>query len=98
MAKVTRQVTVMNELGLHLRPAGVLVKVANRYKSEITLEKDGEKVNAKSIMGVMMLGAEPNSRLIISAEGNDADEAVTAIEHLFTTAFDETAGQKGEGI
>ncbi|MDI6783421.1 MAG: HPr family phosphocarrier protein [bacterium] len=98
MAKVTRQVKVMNELGLHLRPAGMLVKVANRYKSEITLEKDGEKINAKSIMGVMMLGAEPNSLVVISADGDDAETAVTAIEHLFTTAFDETADQKGEGI
>jgi len=88
----------MNELGLHLRPAGILVKVANRYKSEITLEKEGEKVNAKSIMGVMMLGAEPNSMLVISAEGDDAEAAVAAIEHLFTTAFDETVEQKGEGI
>ena len=98
MPKITREVRVLNELGLHLRPAGMLVNVANRYKSEIMLEKDGEKINAKSIMGVMMLGAEPNSILIISAEGEDAEAAVAAIEQLFTTAFDEQADQKGEGI
>lgn len=98
MPKVTREVKILNELGLHLRPAGMLVNVANRYKSEIMLEKEGEKVNAKSIMGVMMLGAEPNSVLIISAEGDDAEAAVAAIELLFTTAFDEQTEQKGAGI
>ncbi len=98
MPKVTREVKVLNELGLHLRPAGMLVNVANRYKSEVMLEKDGERVNAKSIMGVMMLGAEPNSMLIISADGVDAEDAVAAIEKLFTTAFDEQAEQKETGI
>jgi phosphocarrier protein HPr len=98
MAKVAREVKVLNELGLHLRPAGMLVNVANRYKSEIMLEKEGEKVNAKSIMGVMMLGAEPSSILVISAEGDDAEAAVAAIEQLFTTAFEEQTEQKGPGI
>jgi phosphocarrier protein len=98
MAIVTREVKVMNELGLHLRPAGMLVNVANRYKSEITLEKDSEKVNAKSIMGVMMLGAEPNSILVITADGEDAAEAVAAIEQLFTSAFVEVTEKGREGI
>ncbi|MCX7918892.1 MAG: HPr family phosphocarrier protein [bacterium] len=98
MAKVSRPVKVLNELGLHLRPAGILVKVANRYKSEITLEKDGEKVNAKSIMGVMMLGAEPNSTVVISAEGDDAEAAVAALEELFTTQFAELSNDKTVGI
>ena len=98
MAKVTRQVKVMNELGLHARPAGKLVNVANRYKSEITLEKDNDKVNAKSILSVLSMGAGPGSSIVIIADGEDAEAAVNAIEVLFTTAFVEGSEKEGAKV
>lgn len=83
------KVTVINSLGLHARPASMLVQVASGYNSDIMLSKDGMQVNAKSIMGVMMLAAEMGAKVEIEAEGNDAKEAVAAIRELFTRKFDE---------
>lgn len=83
------KVTVINSLGLHARPASMLVQVASRYNSDITLSKDEMQVNAKSIMGVMMLAAEMGAKVDIEAEGRDAKEAVAAIRELFTRKFDE---------
>lgn len=80
MPKVTKAVKVTNELGLHLRPVGKLVNLANRFVSEIILEKDGIKANGKSILSVMSLGAEPGSTIIITADGEDAELAVAALE------------------
>ena len=74
--------TVANRLGLHARPAAELVKIANRFESEIQIAKDGMWVNAKSILGVMTLAAERGSELSIKAEGPDADAAVAAIAEL----------------
>jgi len=89
-AKVaTREVTVINKLGVHARPAAMFVKVANKFQSEITVEKDGEQVNGKSIMGLMMLAAGQGSKLIIAAEGHDAEAAVSELESLFQRKFDE---------
>ncbi|OYD13852.1 phosphocarrier protein HPr [candidate division WOR-3 bacterium JGI_Cruoil_03_44_89] len=83
------KVTVINSLGLHARPASMLVQVASGYNSDIMLSKDGMQVNAKSIMGVMMLAAEMGAEVEIEAEGRDATEAVAAIRELFTRKFDE---------
>ncbi len=83
------KVTVINSLGLHARPASMLVQVASGYNSDIMLSKDGMQVNAKSIMGVMMLAAEMGAEVEIEAEGRDAKEAVAAIRELFTRKFDE---------
>ncbi len=85
----SKDVTVQNELGLHARPAASVVKVANQFRSEIFLEKDGEKVNGKSIMGVMMLAASKGSKIKIIAKGVDAQEAVKALEELFMSKFGE---------
>lgn len=76
------EVVIKNKLGLHARPAAILVKTAASFDSEITIEKDGEKVNAKSLIGLLMLAADYNSSVVITATGNDAYEALETIEDL----------------
>jgi phosphocarrier protein len=85
----TREVTVINKLGVHARPAAMFVKIANKFESHIMVEKDGEQVNGKSIMGLMMLAAGQGSKLVIIAEGPDAETAVRELELLFQRKFDE---------
>ena len=85
----SKEVTVLNKLGLHARPAAMFVKAANRFESEIMVEKDGEQVNGKSIMGLMMLAAGQGAKLIITAEGRDANAAVNELAVLFQRKFDE---------
>ena len=87
--KITKEVVVVNKLGIHARPAAMFVKAANRFECDIFVEKDGEKVNGKSIMGLMMLAAGPGSKLLIFAEGHDAAKAVVEIESLVKRKFDE---------
>jgi len=84
-----REFIVLNKLGIHARPAAMFVKVANRFKCSIMVEKDGEKVNGKSIMGLMMLAAGPGSKIIVTCEGEDYHEALTEIEALIQRKFDE---------
>ncbi len=79
---IEAKATVANRLGLHARPAAELVKIANRFESEIQIAKDGIWVNGKSILGVMTLAAERGSEVSIKAEGPDADAAVAAIADL----------------
>ena len=83
------KLTVMNESGLHTRAAAQIVEAAKRFKAEITLEKDGSKADAKSIMGILILAAQQNSEVYLRASGNDAREAVTAIRKLFRNRFGE---------
>ncbi len=78
-----------NKLGIHARPAALFVKVASRFKSDILVEKDGETVNGKSIMGLMMLAAGPGSRLKVHAKGSDDAEALAALEALMESKFNE---------
>jgi phosphocarrier protein HPr len=85
----SREITVINKLGVHARPAALFVKTANKFTSNITVEKDGEQVNGKSIMGLMMLAAGQGSKLVIIAEGPDAEAAVHDLELLFQRKFDE---------
>lgn len=80
---------IQNKLGMHARPAALFVKTANRFTCEVFVEKDGERVNGKSIMGLMMLAAGPGSRLIVVAEGADAVAALEAIEQLLHSKFGE---------
>jgi len=87
--KITKELVVTNKLGIHARPAAMFVKAANRFDCDIFVEKDGEKVNGKSIMGLMMLAAGPGSRLMLSAEGSDAARAVVELEALVRRKFDE---------
>ena len=86
---MTRDFLVSNKLGMHARPAAMFVKTANRFSCDIFVEKDGEKVNGKSIMGLMMLAAGPGSRLTVHAQGHDASQALSEIETLINRKFDE---------
>ena len=84
-----KEVTIKNRAGIHARPAALIVQKANEFRSEIFMEKDGNKINAKSIMGIITLGAAYNTSLVVIADGNDEEEAVSAIVHLFETRFEE---------
>jgi phosphocarrier protein HPr len=87
--KIQRVVTIVNKLGLHARPAALLVQEAAKYASTIELQNEEMTVNGKSIMGVMMLAAAHGSEVLITADGNDADDAVRGIESLILRKFDE---------
>jgi phosphocarrier protein HPr len=86
---MTKEFQVLNKLGIHARPAAMFVKVANRFTCDIFVEKDGEKVNGKSIMGLMMLAAGPGSTVTVHAHGPDASKALAEIESLIKRKFDE---------
>ena len=88
-ARVRKELTVVNKLGIHARPAALFVKTANKFQSNITVEKDGEQVNGKSIMGLMMLAAANGSKLTLIVEGADAELAVRELEQLFVQKFNE---------
>ena len=83
------EVTVVNRLGLHARPSARLTQVASQYASEIWLSRNGRRVNAKSIMGVMMLAAGKGSAIGIQAEGPDAQAALDALVALVASGFGE---------
>ena len=87
--KVRKELVVQNKLGIHARPAAMFVKTANRFGCNVLVEKDGETVNGKSIMGLMMLAAGPGSKLLVHCEGQDADKAVLELEQLLRRKFDE---------
>lgn len=89
MAVVERRVTIVNELGLHARPAAAFVKIAGAFQAEISVSRDDMVVNGKSIMGVMTLAAEPGSELLIRAEGDDAQAAADALAELVAKGFHE---------
>jgi phosphocarrier protein len=86
---VTKEFQIANKLGIHARPAAMFVKTANRFACDIFVEKDGEKVNGKSIMGLMMLAAGPGSKLTVHADGPDASKALGEIETLIKSKFGE---------
>jgi len=86
---VTKEVEVLNRAGIHARPAALIVKVANKYKANLYMEKDRMKINGKSIMGIITLGAAYISKLRIHTDGPDEDEAADAIEQLFLNRFEE---------
>jgi phosphocarrier protein HPr len=88
-AAMTKDFKVSNKLGIHARPAAMFVKTANRFSCDIFVEKDGEKVNGKSIMGLMMLAAGPGSKLTVHANGHDASQALAELETLINRKFDE---------
>ncbi|MFH0877271.1 MAG: HPr family phosphocarrier protein [Candidatus Omnitrophota bacterium] len=80
--RVEKKIIVQNKQGLHARPAAMFVQIANKYDSTIKVLKDGEVVNGKSIMGILMLAAEKDSEIVIIAEGTDSEEAVRELEQL----------------
>lgn len=87
--KAEKEITVVNRLGLHARPAALFVKVASRFRAEVWVKKESEEVNGKSIMGLMMLAAGKGSKLHLIAEGADADKVIAEIENLVQTRFGE---------
>ena len=82
-------VKVRNKLGIHARPAALFVQLASRYTSDVFLELGDERINGKSIMGVMMLAAGANTIVKIIADGSDENEAIDALEKLFNEGFGE---------
>ena len=87
---VSKELLIVNRLGLHARAAAQLVKTANQFSSEITVEREDEQVNAKSIMGILMLAAACGSRILVSVNGVDAEAAMSAIEELVNDGFGES--------
>ncbi|MBK7091455.1 MAG: HPr family phosphocarrier protein [bacterium] len=85
---VSKTVKINNKLGLHARPSAKVVQTATRFKSEITLEKEGLEVNGKSIMGVMMLAAEMGADITVTATGEDEVEAVNTMCEVIASKFD----------
>ena len=87
--RIKKELVVTNKLGIHARPAAMFVKTANQFDCDVFVEKDGETVNGKSIMGLMMLAAGPGSKLTVHAQGHDASQALAELEALFKGKFDE---------
>ncbi|MFH0872235.1 MAG: HPr family phosphocarrier protein [bacterium] len=83
----SREVTIMNELGLHAKASAAFVRLANQFGSGVTVEANGKRVNGKSIMGLLMLAASKNSRILITARGDDAVEAVDSLSQLVMSKF-----------
>ena len=87
--KIKKEFVIANKLGIHARPAAMFVKTANQFDCELFVEKDGETVNGKSIMGLMMLAAGPGAKIRVQADGADAAQALHEIEALIKRKFDE---------
>jgi len=86
---IEREVTVTNRAGIHARPAAMIVQTASRFESRIMLGKDNEEINAKSIMGIITLGAGYDTVLTMRVEGSDEQEAADALASLFENRFQE---------
>ncbi len=86
---ITKELTILNKLGIHARPAAQFVRLTSKYKSEVTVEKDDEFVDGKSIMGLMMLAVGCGSSIKVSVEGEDEAELMEAIEQLILAKFGE---------
>ncbi len=87
--KLEKELTIVNRLGLHARPAAMFVRIASRHRAEIWVSKEDEEINGKSIMGLMMLAAGQGSKLRIRCEGPDADKAMEELEELIKSGFNE---------
>jgi phosphocarrier protein len=86
---IKKDFTINNKLGLHARPSAQITQIASRYSAEVWLSKNGRRVNAKSIMGVMMLAAGQGSVLSVESDGADEAQAVEAIGQLISSGFGE---------
>ena len=87
--QLTKELLVQNKMGIHARPAAMIVRITNKFKAEVFVEKDEEQVNGKSIMGLMMLAAGRNSKVKFIATGEDGAAMLAEIEALFVRKFDE---------
>lgn len=90
--RAERELVIKNRTGLHARPAAVFVQIANKYESEITIVKEEQRVNGKSIMGILTLAAEKGARIMVIAEGQDAEQA---LEELSDMLLNDTDPQMG---
>ncbi len=88
MPDVKRKITVKNPQGLHARPAAMFVRIVSKYNSTVSVSKDGIKVNGKSIMGILTLGAQKDSEIEIEANGEDAEEVIQELEQLLSKEED----------
>ena len=86
---IEKILTVKNRAGIHARPAAIIAQTANKFQSEISITRDDATVNAKSIMGVIAMGAGYNTQLTITVEGPDESEAVAVLENLFESKCEE---------
>ena len=84
MPVIKKKLIVNNKQGLHARPAALFVQIANKFDSRITVRRDDEEVNGKSIMGILMLGAEKGSEILIEVDGHDAHVAIVELERIVT--------------
>ncbi|MBF0522620.1 MAG: HPr family phosphocarrier protein [Candidatus Omnitrophica bacterium] len=84
MPHIQKEIIIKNKQGLHARPAAMLVQIVSKFNATVNLEKDGQKVNGRSIMGILTLGAQKDSNLLIEADGDDAQDVVNEIEKLLT--------------
>lgn len=89
MKEITEELVIVNNLGMHARPAATLVQTVLEFESDITIQKNGREVNAKSIMGLLTLAAAHGSRVTVTCKGPDAEEAMEAVRKLFETGFGE---------
>jgi len=86
---IRKTFTIVNKLGLHARAAAQFVQLANKFAADIFVEKDGQEVSGKSIMGIMMLAAACGTQIIVKAKGQDAQEAILALQTLIEEKFGE---------
>ena len=89
MVKVVKKMEIKNKLGVHARAAALLVQTVNRFSAQVTISKDGQTTDGRSIMGVLMLAATQGSTIEVEAAGRDAEQAVKAIERLIDKRFNE---------
>jgi len=91
---VEKKLIISHKQGLHARPAAIFVQIANKFESTISVRKNGQEVNGKSIMGILMLAAEKDSQICIRAEGTDAKKAVEALSELLLSGVEDKNGVK----
>jgi phosphocarrier protein HPr len=86
---LSKELVVQNKMGIHARPAAMIVRITNKFKADVFVEKDDEQVNGKSIMGLMMLAAGKGSKVKFLATGDDATQMLNELDQLFARKFDE---------
>ncbi|MDR0953058.1 MAG: HPr family phosphocarrier protein [Elusimicrobiota bacterium] len=86
---IKEEIEIKNRLGIHARPAAMLAQEAGKYQSDIFIAKEGMEVNAKSIMGIMMIAAEQGSRVQLTVQGADEQEAMASLKDVFNKIFEE---------
>ncbi len=84
MSQIVKEIIVRNVQGLHARPAAMFVQIASRYNSSVTIQRGEEKVNGKSIMGILTLGVRPGTKIILEVDGEDAPDVASELEELLT--------------